>query len=106
MSGAPIDKLPVNPGVSSRVHRLWRLGSKYLLVSAEMERHGTKPLPSLDLMKRDPVIYPLQRGRFWNENNSTAKANQPTPILKNQTSIRIVSASQLFENRCSDHTWA
>jgi hypothetical protein len=46
-----------------------------------MGRHRTKPLPSLDLMKRDPVIYPLQRGRiraFWNENNSTAKANQPT----------------------------
>ena len=59
MSGAAIDKLPVNRGVSSRVHRLWRLRSKYLIVSAEMERHGTKPLPSLDLLKRDPVIYPL-----------------------------------------------
>jgi hypothetical protein len=81
MSGAPIEKLPVNPGVSSRVHRLWRPGSKYLIVPAEMELHGIKPLPSLDLMKRDLEIFRFQRGRtgaFRNENNSTAKANQPT----------------------------
>jgi hypothetical protein len=58
MSGSPIEKLPLNPGVGSRVYRLWRPGSKYLIVPAEMERHGIKPLPALDLMKkRDLEIY-------------------------------------------------
>jgi hypothetical protein len=65
-----------------------------------MERHGTKPLPSLALMERDLEIYPLSARAYRSllkENNSRRRqTNQPTPILKNPQPVRIVSASQLF----------
>jgi hypothetical protein len=65
-----------------------------------MERHGIKPLPSLDLMKRDLEIYPLSARAYRSlleRDSSTAKANQLTHAdPEESTAIKIVSASQLF----------